>query len=102
MAFDGTEGAQITLEQGAALTLAFRNRNFGAINGQFYGKDILNHILGQDDCMGIRIYLGLDANGNHELVLVGANSQEDDLLDLVAENGVGCPPRCGKQNELNS
>lgn len=102
MAFDGTEGAQITLAEGAALTATFRSRNLGATHGQFYGKDILKQILDQDDCMGIRIYLGLDSNGNHELVLVGANSEENDLLDLVAENGVGCPPRCGKQNSLNS
>lgn len=102
MAFDGTEGAQITLQEGADLTAAFRNRNFGATNGQFYGKDILNHILSQDGCMGIRIYFGLDSNGNHEIVLVGADADENDLTDYVAENGVGCPPRCGKANELNS
>lgn len=102
MAFDGTEGAEITLTEGAALTAAFRNRNFGSINGQFYGREILNRLLTQNNCVGIRFYFGLDTNGNHELVLVGVDSDENDLTDFVVENGTGCPPRCGKQNDLNS
>lgn len=102
MAFDGTEGSQITLEEGGALTAAFRGRNIGTIHGQFYGRDILNQILAQDNCVGIRIYAGLNTSGNIELVLVGADANEDDLTDFVVENGNGCPPRCGKDNPLNS
>jgi len=102
MAFDGTEGGAISLAEGSALTKEYRLRNPGAINARFFGKDILRQLLDQDGSMGIRIYFGQDEDGNKQLVLVGADSDENDMLDLVADTSVPCPNLCSSPNALNS
>ena len=102
MAFDGTEGGAITLGEGAALTKEYRLRNPAAIKARFFGKDILNQILDQEGCMGIRIYFGQDEDGNKQLVLVGGDSDENDMLDLVVDTSVPCPNLCSSPNALNS
>lgn len=102
MAFDGTEGGEITLSEGANLTKEHRLRNPTAIKARFFGKDILNKIMEQEGCMGIRIYYGLDENGKRQLVLVGADADENDMLDLVVDTSVPCPNLCSSPNDLNS
>ncbi len=103
MAFDGTEGGEITLPQAAILTKEHRTRNPTALKGHFFGKDILNKILEQEGCMGIRMYYGIDQDsGVRELVIVGANDEEDDMTELVADLSTACPNRCSVANDLNS
>lgn len=102
MAFDGSEGGQISLSLGAEMTAAYRSSEPNARKGHFYGREILRRLLDQQGCEGIRIYYGIDAEGNKELVLVGADSHENDMLDLVADVSTPCPNRCGIANKLNS
>lgn len=102
MAFDGTEGSAITLAEGAALTKEHRLRNPTALKGRFFGKEILKEVLDQEGCMGIRIYFGQDEDGNRQLVAVGADASENDMLDLVIDNSVPCPNFCSSPNSLNS
>jgi hypothetical protein len=102
MAFNGTEGGQIPLATGAAMTAEYRAQNPGEIKAHFYGKEILDVLLNQEDCVGIRIYYGIDENGNKELVLVGTDASECDLTDLIVDLSNPCPNRCSKANALNS
>jgi hypothetical protein len=102
MAFDGTEGGKITLSTAAAMTAEFRRNNPNTTLAHFFGKNILNEILNQDGCMGIRMYYGLDDNGNRELVIVGVDNNENDLTDLVADLSHPCPNACSSPNSLNS
>lgn len=102
MAFDGKEGGAITLEVGAAMTASYRDANPGELKGHFFGREILEQILEQEGCMGIRMYYGIDEGGEKALVLVGAASDEDDMTDLVADISTPCPSRCGSRNSLNS
>lgn len=102
MAFDGTEGEQIPLAAGAALTKEYRDRNPNQIQARFFGKDILNELLNQPGCMGIRAYFAENRDGEKELVLVGADAAENDLLDIVADVSTPCPHACSSPNALNS
>ncbi len=105
MAFDGTEGDPISLEDAATMTEEFRTENEGATKGCFFGKDILNDILSQFQCKGIRFYNGIDASGAYTLIAVGAKSNEDDQIkpaNTIAEYSRPCPPSCGTANDLNS
>jgi len=53
----GNEGGPINLEQAAEFTAYHRHRHTkGATISQFFGRVILNKILDQPGCMGIRIY----------------------------------------------
>lgn len=102
MAFNGSEGGEITLSQGAELTGKYRDYNPGQVKGHFFGKDILLQILSQEGCMGIRMYYGLTEDGDKELVLVGADASENDMTELVADLSLPCPGVCGAANSLNS
>jgi hypothetical protein len=102
MAFNGTEGGAISLAEGAALTKEHRLRNPTALKARFFGKDVINQILDQEGCMGIRVYFGQDGDGNRQLVLAGADSDENDLLDLVADTSIPCPNYCSSSNALNT
>lgn len=101
MAFDGNEGTMITLNDGAVLTRNYRNNNPGNSLGMFFGKEKLLELLNQPECMGIRFYFG-EQNRNLELVLVGADSNQDDILDLILDRGKRMPPFNGVSNALNS
>lgn len=103
MAFDGTEGKQITLQEAATMTLNHRTANPSARLGHFMGKDILNQILGQSGCVGIRVYHGLDSSGNREVVFVGVDANENDMVTgIIADMSKPCPSFCSIQNSLNS
>ncbi len=103
MAFDGSEGEQISLSEGATLTSNYRNSNPNGRLGHFIGKDILNAILAQTGCKGIRIYYGIDSSGKQELILVGADAnQNDQVSGIIADRSLPCPANCSNQNALNS
>ncbi len=105
MSFNGSEGDPISLEDAAAMTEAYRTENPTAKKGHFFGIDILNKILTQRKCKGIRFYNGLNSSGDHTLIAVGAKSNEDDQIsssDTIAEFSNPCPPHCGSNNALNS
>ena len=49
------------------------------------------------------MYYGVDpATRQQELVLVAADADENDILDLVVDNTIPCPSHCGESNDLNS
>jgi hypothetical protein len=58
----GDEGAPIDLELAAKWTANHRHRHPNEVVSQFFGQKILNTILQQDGCLGIRIYY---ANKQH-------------------------------------
>lgn len=104
MAFDGTEGEQVSLQEGAQLTHNHRMTNPNEVLGHFVGKDILNDILNQSGCMGVRIYYGIDSTGEKKIVLVGADSNQDDMTSGIIANRTTppTPPYGSSPNPLNS
>lgn len=95
MSFNGTEGAPIALEKAAEWTANYRaSVPEGTTKAHYIGKDGLNEILTQDGCMGIRIYYAIDDNGKKQIVLVGANADENDMTELVYDATLPCPHIC--------
>ena len=94
MAFNGKEGTKITTAQGAAMTAAFRQSSPNSRKAHFFGKDILNTILAQNGVEGIRFYHGLDTSGKMELVIVGVDANEDDVLSFIGDVAIPCPSQC--------
>lgn len=103
MAFTGKEAEKFPLETAAEWTRRFRNSiEEGSTIAHFFGRDILNEILNQEGCMGIRVYHALDEKGNRQLIMVGADAEEKDMYNgIIAERSVTCPPFCGNGNPLN-
>ncbi|GHN02011.1 hypothetical protein WSM22_35000 [Cytophagales bacterium WSM2-2] len=80
------------------------------INAHFFGRDIIERILAQDKCIGIRIYYGLDDKQQKQLLLVGACADgsniwpktvnaniialTDDDGGVIGDASMPCPPYC--------
>lgn len=102
MSFTGHEDHNIDLATAAAWTANYRAAEPNGVKGHFYGKDAIQAILNQKNCVGIRIYYALDTLGAKQLIIVGATTAENDLYEgLLAERGSTCPPYCGGGNPLN-
>ena len=104
MSFNGNEGTIVTLKEASSWTAEFRKTiTPGDTIAQFYGRNKIEQILAQEGCMGIRIYHGIDENGNRILILVGADRNENDMeTGIIVEYGPMCPPKCSIPNALNS
>lgn len=51
--------------------------------------------------MGLRVYHGRNAKGQHALVLVGADAEGNNLTDVIGEEGWPCPPVCPASGSLD-
>jgi len=95
MAFTGKEAEEFPIERAAEWTANYRNANPGKLKAHFFGKEIINRILNQENCVGIRCYYALDENGVQQMIIVGADKEENDLFNgIVAEMARPCPPFC--------
>lgn len=101
MSFNGNEGTQVTLQEGGEYTLRYRAANPGSVKGVFFGRDHIEQILAQSNCKGLRMYFAKNPDGSPTLVVVGADSDQNDQLDLIFENLQPCPDKCGSSNLLN-
>ena len=62
---------------------------FGEGNAQFVGKNILEQILTQPDCIGINIYKALNEKGEKTYVLVGLDKVNQPILEYSIVNSIG-------------
>lgn len=103
--FTGSEGNPIELEVAARWTANYRsaqtNTDDTPTKAHFYGREVLQQLLEQACCMGIRIYYALDEQGQKQLVLVGADAEGNDMEDLVIDDSKICPPNCSTGGILN-
>jgi hypothetical protein len=99
MSFNGTEASELDLETAAAWTENYRDSNSSGTKAHFFGRDIIEEILAQTGCMGIRIYYALDDKGAQQLIIVGANASENDLYNgVIAERSFPCPTYCDQSS----
>jgi len=96
MSLSPTSGGTITVTLAQQLTRKFRSKFPNEINASFIGTDNINLILGQKDCIGIRVYHGYDEEaGQLKLVMVGVDNEEKDITDgYIMDRMVICPNDC--------
>jgi hypothetical protein len=89
-------GEDIGLAEGTKLVNAFREANPDATPGYYIGRNILDQILNQPGCVGIRFKKCLSENEEH-LVYTGVDADGKDILsysvvtntgDVVKQNGI--------------
>jgi hypothetical protein len=103
--FTGEENHWITFEKGAESTKRYRVNHPHEIKGGYFSKQCIQDLLDQPDCVGIRIYFGNSSEGKPELIIVGVNSSENDLIGedyYCMDTMIPCPDSCGDNNILNS
>ena len=104
MAINPSSGEFITLDEAKTFVFDFRKEFPTATKGYFAGKDKLDMILAQEDCIGLRIYNGYsDAESKTNLVIVGVDKAELDMTDgLILEKLDPCPSQCDTTSALYS
>lgn len=94
---------QITLAEAVELTTTARVAHVLPVHGWAFDRDILDQLLAQEGAAGIRIYVGMKADGAVTPVLVATDQQGNDLTDgVIAEEATPCPPYCAKASPLNA
>ncbi|TBX23938.1 hypothetical protein [Jiulongibacter sediminis] len=109
--FKGNEGAFVTAAAAARLQerYLFTAKEQGKeepIRAQFFGKEFLRKMLNKKGAMGIRIYHGMDENGDPSLVLVPTDAYGKNLVENTSglkdmpdasdhgADGPRCPKTC--------
>lgn len=82
-------GEDIGLTEGLKLISAFRNANPEATKGYYIGRNIIEQILSQPDCVGINFRKCLTETNQEHLVYTGVDSDGKDILSysVVLSNG---------------
>ena len=103
MSFTGKEGAPITVEEAQAMISRYRTK-YATKEGSdepsntiwaFSGREIIEKILAQEGCVGIRFYFA-ERDGYQDIVMVGVDKDENDQVKgVIADRVRHCPPKCG-------
>ena len=81
-------GEHIGYELGAKMVKDYYDK-YKEAGCQFVGKNIIQQILSQPDCIGINIFKALNEDGQKTYVLTGVNSEGKPILEIAAVNPSG-------------
>ena len=134
------ESHRIPLERAVQMTTLYRQQKDNILKEEYAGKNKLpisetfkkeavERLLAQPDCSAVRIYYSMDENLDLHAILVGVNSNDQDILpstsasvsqasDTTSEDNLDeevgedeqgeileesyrCPPNCGEPSPLN-
>lgn len=99
----GREGSPIELELAARWTRNYRENHPGETISQFFGKEILEKILAQKDCLGIRFYYAYDQpkGGKKHLIIAGVMSDGSDQIHAEAFEAKAAAPASGSEPAMS-
>jgi hypothetical protein len=80
--FTANVGEEISLELGAQMVSSYRKANPTDVTSYFIGRNILEQILAQPGCVGIKFYNAYNEAGEKTLVYVGVNAEGDVMLNV--------------------
>jgi|SRR5579859_5963329 len=83
-------GEEISHELAADFVKAYEETHPNEVRGYYLGRNIIDKILAQPGCVGMRFYYGLNEEGQKTLVYVGMDADGKDIVKktVVMENGV--------------
>lgn len=79
-------GAEVGVELGSSMIAAYRQANPTDTVGYFIGRSILEQVLAQPGCVGIKFYNAYNEAGSKTLVYVGVNAAGNDMLSITSIN----------------
>ena len=105
-----TRGSLISKAEADILVNAFQASpaHFNGVSGGFYGKELIQTLLSQPGCDGLRYYHGLGPDPydgkkiKHTIILVAEDNKGNLLTGAILEIGPLCPPYCPSANTLGS
>jgi hypothetical protein len=85
-----TIGEEISHELGAKMIKDHHDKKaVGESKSYIIGRTIIDQILAQPGCVGLRIFDALNENGEKTLVYVGIDSKGNNLLEFTSVNNHG-------------
>jgi len=102
--FSKKDGAGISDAQAKDWMKKFRDKHSAKTDviARFIGADIVQAVLAQDQCVGLRIYFGYDDAGQTQVFLCGARADGSNIWPdgatpaILADGTLACPPYCPK------
>lgn len=82
-------GEEIGLELGAQFISTYRKANPSDVTAYYVGRNILDQVLAQPGCVGMRFYNAYNEAGEKTLVYVGVTAQGNDMLNVATVNTKG-------------
>ena len=116
---------RITLKQAIDLVTRFRSRKPDVIKpgyenilptSETFEREAIDKLLANPRCVKVRIYPGMSEDMNIRMIIVGVDSNDQDILPLtengvingddedievIVEDGFRCPPICPPPSILN-
>ena len=95
--FAGYKNQSISFQEAKGLIKTYeRIAASDAVIAQYFGKDIVDKILAQPGCVGVRMYYGKHANGKPGVIIIGVDKYgKDTVSGVLAMPTMYCPPLCG-------
>ncbi|MBW7951345.1 MAG: hypothetical protein H3C56_01965 [Chitinophagaceae bacterium] len=109
-------GEDIGYELGSKMIHRWFKENPDDVLASFAGRNIIESILAQPGCTGIRIFNAINDLGIKNVVLVGADKEGANILNyttigdngeitkhkgIVADRVTCCPPSCGQGGDVS-
>lgn len=105
--FNPHAGGAMEVDIAAGWTKNYRDKHPGETISHFFGRGIIEDLLAQDGCVGIRFYHAYDHDGKKHLVVVGVHPDGKDqvhehpqqpLVYKAGDQSSPCPgsPGCPK------
>ncbi|HET7115435.1 MAG TPA: hypothetical protein VFI29_03045 [Hanamia sp.] len=82
-------GEDIGLEEGTKLVQNFTEANPNAVPGYYIGRNIIDQILNQPNCVGINFRKCLTENNEEHLVYTGVDAEGKDILSFSVVTNTG-------------
>ena len=76
-------GEEIGKELGAQMISSYRSTNPADVTAYFVGRNILEQVMAQPGCIGIKFYNAYNEVGQKTLVYVGVNAEGNDMLSIT-------------------
>ncbi len=102
-----SEGVLVSAEASRQWMTNYTSKNPSSLRAHFFGFEILNQILNQEGCIGIRMCYALNNSGIQQILLVGVNSNGENMLPsaqvggkassddgIIADVSFPCPTHC--------
>jgi len=95
--FSGYKNQSISFQEALGLLKTYeRIVASDAVIAQYFGKDIVDKILAQPGCVGVRMYYDKHANGKPSVLIIGVDKYGKDMISgVLAMPTMYCPPLCG-------
>ena len=96
VSFAGHKSQSISFKEAQGLiNTSKRITASNAVVAQYFGKDIVDKILAQPGCVGVRMYYGKHANGKSGVLIIGVDKYGKDMVSgILAMPTMCCPPYC--------